>query len=277
MSVSARVRACVFVAAMAAGALAASIVAAQDQDEPTTTRDYCIKVTPGKDGEFRAFLRDTIVPLNQAAADAGRFSWYAAAESVVPAGSSATCDYRMVYGYPGLAPEPRSRETLEADLKAARLNMTADQFLAKRSSLTSLVAAELWWGIDSVGPRAEKGAYVRLNHYKVNDGDMDEWVRMEKTYWKPVMEAWLKDGGKGSWSVNGLWMPSGDSLPYNAMTVDIFPDWNGLMRGLPVGQLWPKVHPDINTTQAFNLMSRVRGIHDRDVYRIEEIVRGTAK
>lgn len=274
MSVVTRARTVAFAAATAAVALAASMVSAQGQTEPPTTRGYCVKVVPGKGSEFRALLHDVSVPMNQARADAGEFEWYVALRSVVPAGSSAACDYRIVYGYKGLPPEPASPETLETAMKAAKVNMTWDQFVAKRGSLTSLVATEIWQGIDAVGPDADRGAYVRINHYKVRDGAFGDWVRMEQTYWKPLMEAWLKEGGKGSWRVSALMMPSGDFMPYNALTVDIFPDWNGLVRGLPVNDLWPKVHPNVTTEQAFNhQLPSVRSIHDIEVYKIDEVVR----
>ena len=241
--------------------------------ESQPRRHFCLKVAPGKGAEFREFLRDVLVPLAQVRADAGEFDWFVASRGIVPAGSSATCDYRMVYGYKGLPPEPTGRESLEPSLKAAKLNMTWEQFVAKRGALISLVATEIWSRVDSVGPPAEKGSYVRLNHYKVNSGEWSEWVRMERTYWKPLVEAWLKDGAKGSWVVNRLWMPAGDALPYNALTVDIFPDWNGLVRGMPSGQLWPKVHSDTTSTEVFNRMGRLRSVHSRDVYRLDEVVR----
>jgi hypothetical protein len=273
MSVSTRVRSLVFVAVITAAALTASTVRAQDQGEPPTARHYCIKVTPGKDAEFRAFLRDVMVPLNQALADAGDLAWFVAARSIVPAGSSAPCDYRMVYGYEGLPPDPAETKTLEAALQRAKLDMTWDQYVAKRSSFTTLVAAEIWWRIESVGPQAEKGSYVRANRNKVQNGELDEWIRMERTYWKPIMEAWLKGGGKGSWSVHGLWMPAGDSMPYNSMTLDFYPDWNGLLREVFSNDLWFKVHPGITATAVFSRFERIRSVHDREVYRLAEVVR----
>jgi hypothetical protein len=245
---------------------------AQDGD-PATVRDYCIKVAPGKGNEYAAFLRDVTVPLAQARADSGEFAWFFAARGVVPAGTLAQCDYRIVYGYKGLPPEEISNEGLDAALKRAKLAMTADQMVAKRTALTQLVALNVWFGVESVGAPAEKGSYVRANHYKIKDGEFNEWVRLERTYWKPLMEAWLKGGGKGSWGVYGLAMPEGDRVPYDALTVDFFPDWNGLMRGVPINDLWPKVHPGATVTDTFSRFSRHRSIHSVEVYKLAEVVR----
>jgi hypothetical protein len=251
----------------------ASSARAQGASDPPTVRDFCIKVAPGKSSEYAAFLRDVTVPLAQARADAGEFAWFLAARGVVPAGTSAKCDYRIVYGYKGLPPEEISNEALDAALKRAKLAMTADQMVARRNALTTLVAAEIWFRVDGLGDPDPKGSYVRLNHYKVKDGEFEEWTRMERTYWKPIMESWLKGGGKGAWGVYGLGLPGGDSTPYNAMTVDSFPDWNGLMRGVPANELWPKVHPGTTTTDAFNRLARSRSIHAVEVYRLAEVVR----
>ena len=62
-------------------------------------RDICVKAAPGKAMEAEAFVRDVMVPLNQARADAGEFAWFVFVRGVVPAGSSAKCDFRAVYGY----------------------------------------------------------------------------------------------------------------------------------------------------------------------------------
>ncbi len=114
---------------------------------------------------------------------------------------------------------------------------------------------------------------MRLNHNKVKDGEFDEWVRLEKTYWKPLMDSWLKGGGKGAWGLYGLGMPGGDSTPYNGMTVDSFPDWKTFIRGVPSEELWPKVHPGTTITDTFNRFARHRSIQDIEVYKLTEVVR----
>ncbi len=247
---------------------------AQGQPEPPTVRDFCVKVAPGKDAEYEAFVRDVTIPLARARAEAGEFAWFVAESSVVPAGSSAPCDYRMVYGYKGLPPEPASKEVLAAGLKRAKLTMTADEMIAKRNALSHLVSAEIWYHIDGIGPDQAKGSYVQLNRYNVKNGEMDEWTRLETTYWKALMDAWLKTGGKGAWHVTGLWRPAGDRTPYNAQTVDIFPDWNSLVHGVPVSELWSKVHPTTAVSEAFNRLDRVRSIQSVEIYKAVEVVAG---
>ena len=247
---------------------------AQGQPDPPTVREYCVKVAPGKGTEFEAFLKDVTLPLARTRADAGEFDWFLVASAVVPAGSSARCDYRAVYGYKGLPPEAASKDTLSAALKRAKPTMSYDEMVARRNALTQLVGVDIWYRIDGIGPYAEKDNYVALNHYKVKYGEYDEWTRLETTYWKAIMDAWLKAGGKGSWSVNGLRWPTGDSTPYNGMTVDVFADWNSLVRGVPLNDLWSKVHPNTTFSDVFNRLEKVRSIHDQEIYKVVDVVRG---
>lgn len=256
-------------------AVCASAGFTQDQKEPQTVRDFCVKVAPGKAMEFEAFARDVSVPLSQARADGGEFAWYMVMRGVEPAGTSAKCDYRIAYGYNGLPPEALSTDQLEAALKKAKLSVNAKEVIAKRDSLTQLVDVGIWSRIDSIGPPTEKGNYVRLNHYNIKPGAFEDWVRLETTYWKALVDSWVKAGAKSSWGVYALWMPEGDNQPYNAATVDIFADWNALLHGAPMGELWPKVHPHTDSTEVFDRLDRVRSRHDIEVFKVIELVAQT--
>ena len=249
----------------------------QPQQQPPTVRDYCVKVPPGKSADFETFAKEVAVPLNQSRADNGDFEWYLVARSVIPAGSSAKCDYRVVYGYKGLPPETPSPEQTDAALKRAKLNMTAKDLAAKRDAVSQLVDVEIWYGIDSVGAGAEKGGYVRLNHYNVKPGASEDWQRLETTYWKPLVQEYNKGGGKDFWAVYGLLMPQGDNLPYNAMTVDGFPDWNSVVQESSLFSLWRKVHPNTEATDIFDRLDRVRSRANIEVYKVIERVTASPK
>jgi hypothetical protein len=271
---STRTRTSTLVFATLTGAFGAVGVSAQGQPPQGTVREYCVKVAAGKAAEYAAFLRDVTVPLNQSRADAGEFSWFAAVQGTVPAGSSARCDYRLAYGYKGDPPEEISGPGLDAALKRAKLTLTGDQLAARRSALVSLVAVEIWGEVDRIGDPPQKGSYIRFNRYRTKSGEFNEWLRMERTYWKPLMDAWLKGGGKGSWSVYALGLPGGEATPYDALTVDVFPDWNGMMQGVPVNEMWPKVHPGATITDTFSRFDRVRTIHSVEVGKIAELIQG---
>lgn len=257
------------------GAVLASGVSgfAQGAADPATIREYCVKVAPGKGADYEAYLKEVTFPLARARASAGEFDWLLVARGVIPAGTSARCDYLVVYGYKGLAAEEASRDTITAALKQGKVAITFDEMVARRSALTHLVGVELWYAIDGVGPAPEKDNYVALNHNAIKDGQEAEWLKLETTYWKPLVAAWIKAGGKGSWRVSSLRWPTGTSTPYSGLSVDVFADWSSLVRGVPLNELWPKVHPNITSTEVFERLAKTRSVHDQEIYKVVDVVR----
>jgi hypothetical protein len=248
--------------------------AQQEQQEPSSVRDLCVKAAPGKSAEFETFLREVGIPLNRSRVEAGEAEWFAVLRPVAVASTSPQCDYRIVFGYKGLPPETPGPAQIDAALKRAKLSMTASDWMARRDALSTLVSQEIWYGIDSVGPPFDRNSYLQMNHYKVKAGRFEEWTKLETGFWKPLVAMNLEQGGKSSWAAVALRMPQGDSLPYNAMTVDVFPDWNSLIRGVPMDQLWPKLHADLTLTKFFERLDDVRERHSVDVYRVTEAARG---
>ena len=150
---------------------------------------------------------------------------------------------------------PSARSRIEGNdhrrAQARQGDLSFDEMVARRDALTHLVGVDLWYAIEGVGADVAKDNYVVLNHNTVKDGQFAEWQKLETTYWKPLVEAWLKAGGKGSWSISSLRWPTGTSAPYSSLSVDVFADWNSLVRGVPLETLWPKVHPNITSAEVF--------------------------
>lgn len=251
---------------------------AQSPEDWRSVREYCVKVLPGKARAYEAFLRDVTVPLNRSRVEAGEFESFAVARAVIPAGSSARCDYRLGCGYKGIPPEEATPEQLDAALKRAGLRPTAEQMIDQRSALVQLVGVDLWGTFDSAGGEWARGSYLTFNHYNVKDGQFDEYIRLDKT-WKPVVEARIKAGSKQSWLLVGLWMPQGDAVPYNAMTIDVFPSRAEMMKSAAsFMDEWKAVHPDLPFQVAEDQKAKVRSVYARELFRVVDVAsRGTPK
>ncbi len=242
-----------------------SVAAAQDQ--PTYVRDYCVKVTPGNGAEFAAMLRDITAKQMRVLIDEGNTAWWLALSSVVPAGTAARCDYHIVFGYTGFPPEAPTPEQGTAELKKAGLNITSAEYAAKRNSLSRLVNVDIWRALVDVGPALEKGQYARLNYFHVKPGQEAAYFKLETTGWKPFAEA-LTDLHRG-WHFNALVMPAGESLHYNALTVDTYPNWAALGQNFPANA-WSKVHPDLPLEDYLNLVGNTAEHYRVDVLRVVE-------
>src|ERR1700676_1398761 len=83
------------------------VAAAQSQPQ-AYVRDTCLKAAPGKGLETSAYIRDVLTKTAQVRVDEGTAAWYLVLSAVVPAGSEARCDYRLVAGQQGFPPEARA-------------------------------------------------------------------------------------------------------------------------------------------------------------------------
>jgi hypothetical protein len=254
----------------AIGVLICAAAFGQTMVGPGFSRDYCVKSKDGKGAEHAAFLRDVSSKLAKVRVDTGEYASYTVAQAVLPAGRSARCDYHIVIGYAGFPPEAPGPEKTEADMKKAGLTMTREAMLAKRDDLSYLVSSDIWRWRERVGPSA-KGNYARLNYYKVKPGATTDWVRMESTGWKQLAEAASKDHPGMGWRVATLAMPGGTALPYNAMTVDVFPSWEALGKGIPTRAIWNKVHPNTDMTAYMDRLGEIVERPRIDIVRFVEV------
>jgi hypothetical protein len=229
----------------------------------------CIKVTPGKFTEYSQFVNDTSKKMAEARAKAGEIVSWAFLRSVMPAGSEARCDYSMSTTYEGVPPKPFGRDGLASALERAGVKMTAAQYLAKRDSLSHLVAMEMWRPRVRVG-QPEKGHYVFINHMKVHNAA--EYYKFEAEIWRPLAEAWIKDGTQSGWQFSTLLLPGGTDVKYAALSADIFPSWEAAFKARNTQEIFKKAHPDKDYQQTMGGLSKLRDLAQRDLMFIEERV-----
>jgi hypothetical protein len=245
---------------------AAAIVSAQEQ--PPFARDYCVKVADGKGREFAAMLRDISTKLAQVRVDDGRAAWYMTLRGVVPMGSEARCDYHIFYGYSGFPAAPLTAEQTGADLRKANIDLTAEAMMARRNSISHLVNLDIWRRAGAVGAQPQKGSHVRFNYFKVKSGA--DWVKLETEGWGKLAEEAAKTNPGFGWTAATLAMPgAGTAQPYNAVTMDVFPDWAALGRGVRFQEIWAKVHPEISGA---DYMQKVAAASDRYRTEVFEVV-----
>jgi hypothetical protein len=254
----------------ALGISCCSVAFSQAQEQQYFGRDYCVKVRDGKAQEYSKYLQDVTVKIAKVRVDSGTIASYTIAQAVAPAGRSARCDYHIVAFYNGFPPELPGAEQTAADMKKAGIAMSREESIAKRDGLSYLVGMDIWRFRGSVGT-AQKGGYARVNFDKVHPGMAAEHVNLELTGWKQLAEAASKEYGT-AWRFGTLAMPAGASLPYNAMTVDIFPSWEALGKGFPTRDLWNKVHPNADISAHLNRLSEIRDRPRVEVVRLVEVI-----
>lgn len=230
----------------------------------------CIKIKPDKASEFRKWAAEDLHKYAQSRVDSGAISTWFLTRSIMPQGSSAECDYLSISIYPGAPTEPMSLEDLDAALKKAGMSISAQEFIDRRNSLTSLVSNNLFQNRAFVGTM-KKGDYLRVNYMKAPN--IEDYVAFEKKVWQPFAEEMIKDGVGSGWSLNVQIMPGGTDLKFNAVTVDVFPTWEAIYK--PDAQFYDrfrKVHPDMELGTTFENYEKLRSQGSIQLYSVADMV-----
>lgn len=218
----------------------------------------CVKVKPEKAGEFRAWAASDLHKYAQSRVDSGALSTWFLLRSVQPQGKSAECDYLSISMYPGPPNEPMNLEALGAALKKAGLTMSAQEFVDRRDSLTTLISNNLFQNRAFVGGM-KTGDYFVVNYMKA--ANVADWVAFEKKVWTPVAEALVKDGKTAGWSLNVQVLPGGSDLPFQGVTVDVYPSWDAVFAPDPqFVERFRRVHPDMEFGTTFEQFAKLRTI-----------------
>ena len=262
-----------FASAIALVALLSPLLSPQ---APPTTGFHtvqCMKVKPDKGVEFRKWVEGDLHKYAQGLVDSGRLSSWALVRAVTPAGSASPCDYFVVGFYPGLPPEPLGMADLGPVLKKAGLSMTAEEWVARRDSMSTLVTTGLWQNYAAVGSM-QKGDYIVVNEAKA--ADVDEWVAYEKKAWQPIAEQLGKEGLTRGWSVNVLMLPQrGSENRINGVTVDVYPSWDAVIKSMIDPEFvnrWRKIHPDMEIGTTFEHYDKLRNNLTANLFRIDDMI-----
>ena len=233
----------------------------------------CFKVKPDKGLEFRKWAEGNLHKYAQGLVDSGRLSSWLLIRAVTPAGNANPCDYFVVAFYPGLPPEPLGFADLGPVLKKAGVNMTAEDWVNGRDSVTTLVSTGLWQNYLSVGSM-QQGDYIVVNETKA--ADVDEWVAYEKKAWQPIAEQLAKDGKIRGWSINVMVLPQrGSENRLNGVTVDVYPSWDALIKLFidpDFESTWRKIHPDMEIGTTFEHYDKLRNQLTANVFKVDDMI-----
>jgi len=235
----------------------------------------CIKVKPENNTEFRKWAAEDVHKYSQSRVDAGAYSSWVVLRAVIPVGRSAECDYVIVSMYPGVPPQPLGLEELDAALKKAGITVSAQQYVDRRNSLTTLISNDMYQNMASVGA-FKKGDYFVVNYMKVADENLDDYFAWETKVWKPLAEAMAKDGVRTGWSLNRRVLPGGSEQPYQAVTVDVFPSWDSIYNNdTKFVDRWHKVHPDMELGTTFEKYEKLRSLTKSQLYVVQDLIQSS--
>jgi len=251
-------------------AIAFSTVSAQ-QPSPGYHSVACLKLKPDSAAEFRKFQSDVAHKVAQGRVGDGELTAWYLLRSVFPQGESTECDYLVVAMFPKM-PHAFGAEQLDPAIKKAGLSITPDDYMKRRDSTVRVVTTAVYQNQASVGS-PKKGDYFQVNYMKVEESNLNDWVAYEKKVWQPVAEALVKDGKEDGWSLNVRSMPFGSDLPFQGVTVDVFPSLDAVFADDPQFiERFRKVHPDMEFGTTIQHFEKLRTQALVQLYVLDDIV-----
>ncbi len=137
--------------------------------------------------------------------------------------------------------------------------LTAEEvtLVKRRTDFRTIVKTEIWTITESIFSEdwTKNGKIAEFNYITSGVGKTRaDHVKMEKDIWMPVHSARIKDGNMTAWWLMNLESPSGSSMPYNSVAVDLY---SNMMSYLAVwfGEYFARVHP---TKNADDLIKQTR-------------------
>ena len=253
-------------ALFAATAVLSAVCGLQAQEpRPLHAAVYCVKALPGKAVEYEQFVTGVWRRVVQVRLDARRISGWTFSRAVTPAGEEARCDYLTTYFYEG--PPPALEDTLSADLKKAGLGMTAAELVARRGALSRLVVHER--AVRAAGYGATgKGEFWQVNFMKPLPGKGAEFMEFERNVYMPLSHEAARSGHpRKAWGAWQILYPSGTGMAYDAVTVDVFRDWDSIWKV----QTFPKevverVFPGRTLGELMAPLAGLRNLVRRELY-----------
>jgi len=227
----------------------------------------CLKIQPGKTVEFTQFMNDVVKKVVQAEAGQGEIGAWYLLRTVFPAGEEARCDYVTLSAYRDIPAAPQGPEHLAELLHKAGIGMTPETFLARVAQLQRTISVEMWRTMILVG-EVQEGDYLYMNFMRVHDAQ--NYMAFEQNIWKPMGEAWVKDGTFHAWMVAVPFLPSGTGLPYQLISADVFPTWEQAFKGEEEINTWKRVHPEMTLQQAEEKLVKLRDLDRRYFLTVQE-------
>jgi hypothetical protein len=241
--------ACLFMALFAGVALAQQAQPAQP--DLYVTVSY-IKVLPGQDDAYRAYLTTTAKKLYQEliAANPNFIGWSSARAMYQGMEHGTEFDYVGAAVYSGPPPEPGAN--LDAIYMKAT-GMSQADIGKKLAAMRTVVGTEVVRrraGTSTPAPGVMKeGDFRIVARIKIRPGMGDEYYEMAQTVTQPLMEARVAGGELKSWSLWARVFPSGVATSYDALGVTYFKDLASAIKGLDAAkgvETFLKIHPGKN-------------------------------
>lgn len=163
-----------------------------------------------------------------------------------PGGSSAGYDYVRFDVFADWKQVEAPNGNAGATTQIVHPNLDVSDFTQKTAQCGEIVWEQLFEVVDEAFNKVnEPSKYIVVNQVKTVQGAESEYVKLERTYFKPFHAERVTIGIMNNWSLYRPMLPYGDKYAYNYVTMNGFSSWEDIIKNNPPGP-WQKAHGNTN-------------------------------
>src|SRR5688572_13148343 len=153
-------------------------------------------------------------------------------------------------------------------IKKVHPNLDTTAFGKNTSQSREILWEQLFQVIDEAAAKVNQPSkYIVVNQVKSVAGAEGEYVKMERTYFKPFHTERVARSVMNNWSLYKPIMPYGEKYPYDYVTLNGFSTWDQITANNPP-DVWKKVHGDLNFDQIHTQILQKRITINNEVWEL---------
>jgi hypothetical protein len=262
--------------ALAVASLVAAGAAAQTSAPDRYVVVTYVKVLPGQDDAYRAFVNSSSKPLfkEMMAANPNLMAWSLASVMFQGLEHGGQYDYVAAAVYAGPPPEPGA--DMDAVFRKATGMAQAD-YRKKLATLRTVAGTEVLRRRAGTGGAGtfKEGDFRVVARLKIADGMGDEFVEMAQSTTQAMMKGRVDSGEMKSWSMWTRTFPAGAATAYDAMTVTYWKDLASAIKGPDAGkgpEIFAKAFPGRNYATMINNARDYTTLQERAIMQVVALV-----
>jgi len=211
---------------------------AQSEQSPIAIVEY-MKVKPGMNAQYMD-CEMAYKDIHQKRVDKGHIVSWQLEQVLFPSGTSAEYDYLTIT----VVKDMEALETVNNHWGDLISDAPSDQqeLLNSADKYRDLVKRELWTVVDGIGNMRAK--YAVENFMQVPYAGWSEYLDMETKFVKPIHEKSVEKGNRAGWMVGYMVMPHGESMEYQASTIDFYDSMADMTNS--DADLWAATYPGMS-------------------------------
>lgn len=236
--------------------------------QTSAPRYISIAFIKSKTDEFLTLEKDRWAAIhNQSIKDGKKSAWYLY-DVKYPGGEKAHYDYVQFIVFENWKQVEMSGNDVDETIKKIHPKLNVAEFKVKTNQSHEIVWEQLYEVMDEAVTKPDRPSeYVVVNQVKTMAGAENEYVRLERTYFKPFHAERVAIGIMDNWGLYKPVFPYGSKYEYDYVTLNGYATWEDIMKNNPPGP-WKKAHGDVNFNEIHSKILSLRMTVNNELWKL---------